>query len=188
MQKANKNFNISLQTALQQNLLGVLAGDVAYKIGAGAGLHLRFRKDKLVDSQPSEEGEIQQWMMTIDEVVFTDRDGDHHTEVDGEIQSLITAWNLEEEEEHTDSHVYLRFVAGDEGLQFAHQALVELLSWETPHVDRLHWRGLLRKEQITANVTSFANALELAFREKFVSLIIHQQPNETPDFLPAAEL
>ncbi|WP_223871785.1 hypothetical protein [Candidatus Dactylopiibacterium carminicum] len=46
MKKADKNFNITLNTASQENLLGALAGDVAYKIGAGAGIHLRFRKDE----------------------------------------------------------------------------------------------------------------------------------------------
>ncbi len=184
MKKADKNFNITLGTAMQENLLGVLAGDVAYKIGAGVGVHLRFRKDKLVDSEKTEDGYTEQWMMTIDEVAFTDRDGNRHMDLDGEVQSLITAWDLEEKEEHTDSHIHLRFVAGNEGIQFAHSALVHLLNWESPRADRLHWRGLLRKEQITANLTSFSTALDTAFQQKFVSLILHVQPHAMPDFLP----
>lgn len=51
MKKADKNFNISLETAMRENLLGVLAGDVAYKIGADAGVHLRFRKDNLIGTE-----------------------------------------------------------------------------------------------------------------------------------------
>jgi hypothetical protein len=183
MTKAKSNFNISISTAMRENLLGVLAGDVAYKIGAGAGLHLRFRKDKLVGKERTEDGFTEEWIMTIDEVDFTDREGLRRKDVDSEVQSLITAWDLEEQEEHTDTHVYLRFVAGDEGVQFAHKALVQLLGWESPLSDRLHWRGLLRKEQITANVSSFSTALNAAFLEKFVSHIFNQQPHTMPIFL-----
>ncbi len=187
MKKADKNFNISLETAMRENLLGVLAGDVGYKIGAGAGVHLRFRKDKLLSVEKTDGGYSEQWAMTIDDVSFTDRDGARRTDLDGEVQSLFAAWDLEEKEEHTDSHIHLHFVAGDEGMQFAHTALVHLLSWESPHDDRPHWRGLLRKEQITANVASFSVALDTAFKQKVVSHILHVQPHSMPDFLPPAE-
>ncbi|EPP9652457.1 hypothetical protein PSP82_005738 [Pseudomonas aeruginosa] len=185
MKKADKNFNITLETAMRENLLGVLAGDVAYKIGAGAGVHLRFRKDKLVETEKTEDGYTEQWMMTIDDVSFTDREGARRTDLDSEIQSLFTAWDLEEKEEHTDSHIHLHFVAGDEGMQFAHTALVHLLSWESPHDDRPHWRGLLRREQVTANVANFSAALDAALRQKVVSHIFHVGPHDMPNFLPA---
>lgn len=99
MKKANKNFNITLETASQQNLLGVLAGDLAYKIGAGAGLHLRFRKDKLLRTEKTDEGYAEQWAMHIDDVSFTDCDGARRTDIDSEVQSLFTAWDLEEKAE-----------------------------------------------------------------------------------------
>ena len=41
LNKAEKNFNISLSDALKENLLGVLAGDIAYKIAPGAGVRFR---------------------------------------------------------------------------------------------------------------------------------------------------
>lgn len=185
MKKAAKNFNITLNTAMQENLLGTLAGDVAYKIGAGAGVHFRFRKDKLVRTEKTEDGYTEQWMMTIDDVSFTDREGARRADLDGEVQSLFTAWDLEDKEEHTDSHIHMHFVAGDDGMQFAHSALVRLLSWESPHDDRPHWRGLLRKEQVTANVASFSAALDTAFRQKVVSHIFFFQPQTTPEFLPS---
>lgn len=39
--KAQTNFNITLGDAMKENLLGVLAGDVAYKIASGAGVRLK---------------------------------------------------------------------------------------------------------------------------------------------------
>lgn len=50
--------------------------------------------------------------------------------MDSDIQSLFTAWDLEDLEEHTETHVHVRFVAGKEGIQFTHTALVHLLNWE----------------------------------------------------------
>jgi hypothetical protein len=61
LRKAKKNFNIALSAAARENLLGMLAGDVAYKIGAGAGIHLRFRKDRLISIEKSGEGWTEQW-------------------------------------------------------------------------------------------------------------------------------
>lgn len=183
MKKADKNFNITLETAMKENLLGVLAGDVAYKIGTGAGVHLRLRKDKLLGTEKTDNGYTEQWAMTFDDVTFSDREGNRRMDLDADVQSLFAAWDLEEQEEHTASHVHLHFVAGDEGMQFAHTALVRLLNWESPHDDRPHWRGLLRKDQVTSNVASFSAALDLAFRQKVVSHIFYFQPHNMPAFL-----
>jgi hypothetical protein len=43
-EEAAKNFNITLNTAMQENLLGVSAGDVAYKIGAARGYIYAFAR------------------------------------------------------------------------------------------------------------------------------------------------
>lgn len=188
MKKANKNFNISLQTAMRENLLGVLAGDVAYKIGAGAGVHLRFRKDKLCSVEKTEDGYSEQWEMTVDDVGFTDREGARRTDLDAEVQSLFTAWNLEEKEEHTESHIHMHFVAGEAGMQFAHMALVHLLNWESPKNDRPHWRRILQKEKVTANLENFSAALDVALKQKVVSHIFKFMPHAMPAFLPPINL
>lgn len=186
LRKAERNFNIACETALQQNLLGVLAGDVAYKIGAGAGLHLRFRKDKLLESVPSRDGFTEEWQMAVDDVAFTDREGQRRTDLYPEVQTLFWSWDLDQQEEHTGTHLHLRYVAGEEGMQFAHTALVRLLHWELPRGDEIHWRGLLRKEQVTANVSNFTAALKAGLQQKVVSHIFHLSPQAMPAFLPAS--
>jgi Holliday junction resolvase len=183
MKKATSNFNISLNTAMQENLLGVLAGDVAYKIGAGAGIHLRFHKDKLLSIEKSDEGSSEQWAMTIDNVSFTDREGARRTDLDDDVRSLFTAWDLEDKEEHTDTHIHMHFVSEGDGIQFAHTTLVRMLNWESPYDDRPHWRKLLRKDRVTANVARFSATLDSAFRQKVVSHIFHLQPHTMPSFL-----
>ena len=46
--KARKNFNISFSDAMRENLLGVLAGDVSYKIAPGAGVRFLCKKEELL--------------------------------------------------------------------------------------------------------------------------------------------
>lgn len=189
MRKAKNNFNISLDTAMRESLLCTLAGDVAYSIGAGAGLHIRFRKNKLVNEKVIKEYHTEQdWLMTVDDVAFTDYEGNRRIDLDSEVQSLFTAWNLKQQEEHTETHIQLRYLPNEGDIQFAHNSLVHLLSWESPKDPNPHWRSLLRKEQVTANVANFSAALDAAFRQKIVSHIFHMMPHTMPNFLPLQPL
>ena len=183
MTKAVKNFNISFETAMRENLMAALVGDLAYKIGAGAGVHFRFQKLKRISQEETPEGHSENWRMKVDDVAFTDYNGKFRTELPSEVQSLFTAWNLEEHEEHSDSHIHLRYIAGTEGIQFAQLALAYLLNWEEPSDKGPNWRMLLRQDKITSNIDNFAAAINEAFSQKIVSHILHQVPHVMPKFL-----
>ena len=47
---ARKNFNITHNEAMRQNLLGALAGDVAFKLAEGSGVHLDLAKEELIET------------------------------------------------------------------------------------------------------------------------------------------
>src|SRR5450830_1536910 len=119
-QGKNKNYSISISTAMRENLLGVLAGDLAYKIGPGTSIHLKFRKDKLISEEIITDVSEQQWVMTIESVEFMDYEGSYRTDLEDQVQSLFTGWNLKEQTQDKGTHLQLSFVAGDEGLQYAH--------------------------------------------------------------------
>ncbi|MBI1209210.1 MAG: restriction endonuclease [Azospirillum sp.] len=181
--KAVTNFNISHQTAMKENLLGVLVGDVAYTIGQGAGIYFRFCKEELLRQDDNEDGKSETWRMVVDEAAFTDYNGVRRTDLDSEVASLFIAWNLREQEEHTDTHVNVSFVAGPNEVQFAHKALVHLLNWELPHNEQLNWRRVLQNAQITKNITNFSAALDTAMRQNVVYHIFHQLPTSMPEFV-----
>jgi Holliday junction resolvase len=183
LKQALKNFNITLGLAMKENLLGVLAGDLAYTIGAGAGVHFRFRKNEMVGQEEGEDGTTERWKMTVDDAAFTDHTGTRRTDLDSQVSSLFTCWGLEQQEEHTDTHIKVSFVAGSEGMQFSHTALVRLLNWESPKDGRPNWRGLLREEMVTKSIENFSGALDAALRQKVVYYIFHLRPNTMPDFL-----
>ena len=68
--KAKKNFNIRFEVAMTENQLGILAGDVAYKIAPGARVHLRLKKENLLASEETSEGLSEQWHMRVNKVGF----------------------------------------------------------------------------------------------------------------------
>lgn len=181
--KTDKNFNISIQTALRENLLGVVAGDVAYTVGAGAGVHIRIRKDELIKITPTEDGRTESWRMVVDQVTFTNYQGERIEKLDTSVQALFTSWELEETEEHSDTHIHIHSVAGQDGVQFAYTAMQRQLAFEGRQDGRPHWRALLRKGQVTASLADFSSALEAGFERKIVSHILHQRPITMPDFV-----
>lgn len=183
--KAKKNFNIRFDAAIKENLLGILAGDVAYKIAPGAGVHLRFTKEKLVASEETEEGLSEQWQMRVDKVGFTSADGTPADALDNEVTTLFTTWDLSERQVHSDSHIEMQFVAGEgDGMMFGHMALVHLLNWPRRDGEHINWRHAIRRESVVSNMTNFAQALQRALEQRVVRIIINQQPLSWPEFVP----
>jgi len=181
--KAGVNFNISIERAMRENLLGALVGDVAYKIGDRAGLHLRLRKDKLKKQENNGDGITEEWACVIDEARFTDRNGFYRADLDSKVVSLFTACKLEERQDHTDTHIDISYVAGSGELQFAHMSLVHLLNWELPTNQKINWRHLLQKPKATSNIDDFRAVLDLALQQEVVSHIFDQLPVSMPEFI-----
>lgn len=183
--KARKNFNIRIDHALRENLLGVLAGDVAYKIAPGAGIHLRFKKEALIDTEKTDDGFNEQWQMRVDKVGFTSAHGKPTDTLDNEVTTLFTTWDLTERQVHSDTHVEMQFVAtDDDGMMFGHMALVHLLNWSLPDGASINWRHTIRRDSVVSNMSNFAQALQRALEQKVVRIILNQQPQNWPDFLP----
>ncbi len=183
--KAQTNFNITFGDAMKENLLGVLAGDVAYKIASGAGLRFRCKKEALVDREESEGTVTEQWKMRIDEVGFMISGGETADNLDPDVTTLFTTWDLSEQQSHSDTHIDLRFVAGnDDGMMFGHMALTHLLHWTLPQGEAINWRHAIRRDAVVSNMTNFRRALERALEQRVVHIILHQQPHTWPDFVP----
>lgn len=179
--KARKNFNIPFGDAMKENLLGVLAGDVGYKIASGAGIRFRCRKEKLLATEEHDGTVTEQWQMRIDEVGFIVADGKGASELDPDVATLFTTWDLAERQTHSDTHIELNFVPDDDaGMMFGH-AFAELDI--APRCrDQLETRHPARCRR--SNMTNFRRALERALDQKVVHTILHQQPQSWPDFLP----
>ncbi len=127
---ARRNFNITHNEAMRQNLLGILAGDVAFVLAAGSGVHFDIAKEQLMDTQPTEDGYVETWQARVGGVHFTGRGGEPKINLHPETKQLLVTWDLQPSEQHSPSHIRKSFTVGAEGVQFAHCALVKLLEWE----------------------------------------------------------
>lgn len=185
LKRARKNFNIAFGDAMMENLLGVLAGDLAYKIAPGAGIHLRSKKEELLAVEKSGDTRTEQWKLRIDDVGFTVANGERADMIDPDLTTLFTTWDLEERQSHSDTHIEFHFVAGDDaGMMFGHMALVHLMNWSLPQGATINWRHAIRRDAVVSNMANFSNALNRALDQKLVRTIIHQQPQTRPDFFP----
>jgi Holliday junction resolvase len=182
--KARKNFNIALDGAMKENLLGVLAGDVAYKIAPGAGIRVRFKREELIVVEKDGDTVTEQWKMRVDDVGYTIADGEPAGNLDPDVITLFTTWDLEEHQIHNDAHIEMHFLAGEEGMMFGHMALIHLLNWTLPPGEAINWRHAIRREAVVSNMNNFGHALKRALEQKVVHIILRQQPHSWPDFLP----
>lgn len=183
LRKASKNLNISFEQAMKENLLGLLAGDFAYSLYPRSGLHIKFRKEDLIEKTPTENGYMEQWRMVIDDVYFTD--GKEHIlrDLEPPVQSLFFSWDLEEKERHSDTHILKIFIVGEHSMLFAHMALVRLLEFHLPNDQAIKWRGLLQEFQVLRGIGSFGKAVKAAMDRGIVRTVLHQLPQTHPVFL-----
>lgn len=184
LSKARTNHNITHSEAMKQNLLGILAGDVAYKIASGAGLRFRCNKEQLLSRQEVDGAMTEQWQTRIDEVSFMVSGGKPVDHLDADVTTLFTTWDLSERQSHNETHIDLRFVADDDSMMFGHMALTHLLNWSLPQGATINWRHAIRRDAVVSNMTNFRRALDRGLEHKVVHIILNQQPQKWPAFLP----
>ncbi len=180
---AKVNHNIQFTLAMQQNLFGVLAGDVSYCAQPGAGIHFEFAKEKLIATATEDTTVTETWQMRVKDVAFT-RGGGEPTKLQPEVAQLFTTLELETEQAHRPDAIRQSFVVVEgAGMQLAHRALVSLLDWESGAGDRASWRSLLGAGEIVRSIADFKAALSKGIKEGVIRYVLHQQPTTMPTFL-----
>lgn len=182
LKKAKKNFNISLNDAMRENLFGVLAGDFAFKVAQGAGVHLCFRKETLVEAVKTDNNLRETWQTRCVAITFTGRGGGVVEKVSPEVQALLATWDLETVEEQDEEYIWIRHTAPAEGMRFSHSALVSILNWALPQGESISWREELRTEKVST-LADFRSATVKGLKEGIVHLILDQKPHTWPDFV-----
>ncbi|WP_428529180.1 restriction endonuclease [Roseibium sp.] len=183
--KAKSNFNINFQDAIKENLLGILAGDVAYALEPGAGIRFRCKKQKLISEGQSKDGcKISEWQLFIEEVGFMKTGGQPVDELEPEVSALFTTWDLSEQQTHSETHIEIHFVvADDEEIVFGHTALTHLLNWQLRKGDSINWRHTIRSDAIVSSVSNLQKALRVGREREVVRLVYNQEPQTWPSFL-----
>lgn len=183
LKRTNKNYAIAFTEAIKENLLGVLAGDVMYVLEEQAGLNITVRKEHLIDTVVRDDHSVQQWHTVIDDVYFTDGTGQRSDDLGEGFAKLLVTADLDEVQEHTETHIYLRATAGLHGPQPSHRALVNLLHWESHTGQLVNWRHVLLRDQPLATVQDFHALLRAGLSKNVVRTVLEQHPLTRPDFI-----
>lgn len=185
LRKARTNFNIEFGEAMQHSLLGVLGGDFSYQLRDGAGIRLIFAKEELLETG-EEDGKITEtWRMRVADAYLSGEGGERRDDLHPETQQIIAVANLEESQDHSADQVRWSFTA--RGSQFAHMVLPQLIELEGDRPPGEMWRAIISRPTILRSIGNFSEAINRAYKEGIVHLILHLQPQSSPDFLPGRQ-
>ncbi|MBF4312109.1 hypothetical protein EAY03_20195, partial [Vibrio anguillarum] len=119
-----------------------------------SGVHISFKKEKLIETIETDEGVQENWHMVIDDVYFTNGDNKQLRELSPIAQQLFHSWDLTTTETHSDSHVVMHNTVDEESGMFAHMALTRLLSFHGRE-DEVHWRRHLQHDSAISSILDF---------------------------------
>lgn len=174
----NKNYRVDLETALKNSLMSLLAGDMNYQLGDGVGLHLKFRKDEIHESN----GDTETWKTRIEDIYLQDFNGERNYKFSPKTLSILNTCEIEENTEVDDEFISQSFVVRPGMGNMAHRAMEKLLKMADDDAN-IHWRSLLVDESPLHSIADFQSALNEALKQKFVKYILLQHPQEYPDFI-----
>lgn len=176
----NKNYRVDLLSALTNSLMSLLAGDVNYQLGEGVGLHLKFRKDEMHES----DGDTETWKTRIEEIYLQDFNGEKNTVFSAQTLSILNTCELDENTDVDDELIHQSFTVRSGMGNMAHRAIETLLKLKLSEAENnVHWRSLLVDETPLKSISDFQSALDVALKQKIVKYIIIQNPQEYPDFI-----
>ena len=186
MELAEFNYNICFSKAMSENLLGILAGDFSYTLFKGSGLHLRMHKEKLLSSVRNGSEVHEEWNTVIADALHIDGHGKERRDLSSDVQTLFFVSDLEEDQDHTSSHLHFRFTVQNDQSKFAHMALVRLLNWYSSGDKPLNWREVKTRSSPVPGMTDFGATVDRARREGVVEYIFNLEPKTKPAFLGLA--
>ncbi|MES2822490.1 MAG: hypothetical protein V4732_02735 [Pseudomonadota bacterium] len=180
--KANKNFNLSFNEAIRNSLMSKVAGDFSYTPQVNSGVHLSFKKKKLLETIETDEGLQENWQTVVDDVYFTNGDGGIISKLSPIAQQLFHSWDLTTTETHSDSHVIMHNIIEEESCKFAHMALTRLLSFHGQE-DEVHWQRHLQQDASISNIMNFRSGIDENLKAGIIKYIFDIEPINVPGFL-----
>jgi Holliday junction resolvase len=171
MRVSRKNFKMTFEDAMRQNLFGILAGDFSFSFRTGTGLHIRFRK--LGSTADGFHG-------VIEEAYMSNPEGHRHNGGGG-IMLLFTCLEQESSLVETDTDALQSFVIENQTSEFAHRALGRLLGVFTKKPTS--WRQVLQREQLPLLSVGPRQAAQNALDAGFLRYGLNQRPVTMPEFL-----
>lgn len=184
--QCERKHRLSRKKAMEENLLGVLAGDFGYTLQPGVGLTIIASKEELISVEHEPSGaRSEQWALMIREAFYSNGKGERTNKLPDGLWPLFLAGELESVEEVTDTEVIQRFVIGENaGAQFASRALGALVSFALPAGEEISWRKLVEAGGPRVSPSKILrDAIQRGIDLGYVRFGLSQVPETLPRFL-----
>ena len=187
--KAKTNIHLSFETAMENNLLNLLAGDFSYLMKPNVGLHFVLKKERLVSETGSDENGLgQEWIGRIVEAFFTNSEGQKVPSLPSGLWPLFISAGPKPQNRVEGNLVYHSFVIPEnQGWNLAHCALPVLMKFTMKNANNIHWRKQLVEHKFPVKIKQFYMAAQKGIKEGYVQYVFHIKPPNIPDFLKGVE-
>ena len=183
-QKAKTNFNLSIESAMKESLLGVLAGDFAYVPNVRSGIHIHIAKEKLISTEEIEDGFTENWHMRVENVYFSNHEKEINLiDISSIAQQVLHTLDLESEETHTDTHITQHFICKNSHITFAHMALVDMLNFIQIGDEKIQWRKHIIDPKSVNSFSDFRSGVVECLKHEIIRYILDLKPQTMPGFL-----
>lgn len=185
-ERPERNYKVTFETAMRQNLMGLLAGDFGLAFRGGVGLHIKMRKADKLHEQKDGKKLVTEWLVQVEDAYFTNGDGQRVDLLGPGLWPLLLSAPLQEQSHIEETHITQSFVvpAEDEG-EWAHRAMVILLEFfQGDESHPLNWRKILLNQPLPIESSALRKGAQDGMSQGFVRYVLKLEPGTRPDFLP----
>jgi len=186
MQRKQTAFHIDFQTAMNNNLLGILFDDVIITLEPGNRILLRYKKETGSERRDAN-GKLQKFAGILEEIIwFSSKDEKIAlNSALGKLLNLIFYLvDNDVTETEDEKYVTLTFHTTRKEYLFTHQ-LLGVVAFGTAILsnDKPNWLEVIKRNRFRMGYQSVRSALSTGVKEGAVSMIIRQNPAFRPKFL-----
>lgn len=187
MTKRRTAFHIDFQTAMNNNLLGVLFDDVIITLKRGNKVSFRIKKEPGSELRDANSGKLQQFTGIMEQIVWFSSGGQQialDSPLGRFLELVFYLVDNDIMESGDQTYVTLTFYTTQEEDLFAHQLLGAVAFGAAIfRDDKPSWLEAIRKNTFRMDYQSVRNAASQGVKEGAVSRIIQQRPVILPKFL-----
>ncbi len=187
MQKKRTAFHIDFNTAMNNNLLGVLFDDVIFRLKPGNKILIRVRKEHGSEMRDSSTGELKRFSGIVEEIRFVsakNQDVVLHSKLGKLFELLFHLVDNDQTDEEDKEYVTLTFYTTNEDNRFTHQ-LLSAIAFEAnvSSYKSSNWLEVIKKNRFGMDFKEVQSALSEGVKKGVVTMIVRQNPAIRPKFL-----
>jgi len=186
-QLARTNYRLTLQAAMQNNLLGVLAGDFVVAFQPGLAMVLDLRKVETLSRDVHGDTATEEVLLQVTDAYFQTPSGERLTKLGSGLWLLFLAAHHNDQTLETEDGFKLSFEIEPDAMGvWAHRALTTSLmlqgNAESPDA-HFPWREVLLAQHYPITASGLDEAASAGIKQGIVRFVLKQVPITMPAFL-----